>query len=412
MELKNIMCDNSILIVPKNSKEKMIQAISSLPSFYAYKIIDDASLKESLFFSYDMNAIHYLVKKYNYKPENAIQYIESMYYIQDKNYQNPTLNFIRDLKKELIQNHLLKQDTYFKNTLKNKKIIVYGFDTISKEMLYILSQIEQDYQIISNDEQESKIQSVYHFETLEDEVEALCLEISKLLQKNVDINQIKIANVNQDYLFTLKRYFDFYHIPCNFHETTTLYTILCVQEFYKSCLQYQDYEKALNEFHDLYSYEIELYKTLVNIVNQVITLPFDDSLVLLKYLLKNGKKPSKSLKKAVEIISLDHYFASEDEYLFVLSVNQGIYPKNFKDEDFLSDQEKMELHIDTSEDLNKLSKQNFHCLLKKKAHIQLSYKEKTPFSSFTKSFVLFEENIMDVNYQKDIFISYSSEADE
>ena len=413
MELKEYICDDLLLIVPRNCKEKVIKTVSSLSFFHNYKIMDEVQLKEALYYSYDMKAIHYLVKNYHFKPENAIQYLENMYFVNEKEtYQSKKLEAIQTIKKELMQNHLLKENKFFKASLEGKKILVYGFDVISKELLQILNAMQHEYHIIDFKESEKRVKTIYHFERLEDEVEAICIEISSLLQKNVDINKIKIANVNQDYFFTLKRYFEMYHLPVNLSENVALYDLLYIKEFLVSCENNQDYNKALKEFLLNYPNERDVYSLLLKLIEQILFLPFNESIKLFKYLLKNTTRPTQLLKNAVEIIQLDHYNTKEDEYIFVMSVNQGIYPSTFKDEDFLNDKEKDEINLDTSDDLNLLSKEKFHRLLMKNANIQLSYKDKSPFSSFTKSFVLIEEDVVDKKYIKNSSISYSVLADK
>ena len=78
----------------------------------------------------------------------------------------------------------------------------------------------------------------------------------------------------------------------------------------------------------------------------------------------------------------------------------------------LTDNEKEELNISTSDDKNILSKKKFEILLKKSSNIFLSYKIKSPFKEYVKSFVIDELNIKDNIYNKDYHITYSSLVDK
>ena len=115
-----------------------------------------------------------------------------MYYFDNVTYKSDRLNYLNKIKQELIDNNLLSFSPSFKNIIKDKKVIVYGFDNISKELNFFLNKLEKDYQVISETHKEAN-HTLYSFETLEEEVDSLCYQISVLLHNGVDINKIKIA---------------------------------------------------------------------------------------------------------------------------------------------------------------------------------------------------------------------------
>ena len=60
------------------------------------------------YFSYTDDTIYYLMKKYNYNIDVCKVYLNNLYMIDiNKEYNSSKLNFLRDLKKELIDNNLL-----------------------------------------------------------------------------------------------------------------------------------------------------------------------------------------------------------------------------------------------------------------------------------------------------------------
>src|SRR5574344_520688 len=56
---------------------------------------------KNFYFDYDYRAIYYLMKKYNYKYEVAVNYIENMYFLLEEEYSNSKLNNLLNLKREI-----------------------------------------------------------------------------------------------------------------------------------------------------------------------------------------------------------------------------------------------------------------------------------------------------------------------
>lgn len=410
MKILDYLCDDLLLIVPSNLKDKIIKTISKQKQLFSLKVIDDKQLKELLCFTYDILAINYISENYNVKLDVAKEYIENLYFIENIQYKSDKLNKLVKIKQELLEKNLIKQTNY-SLFFKNKKIIIYGFDVISKEFNLLLKKINAPYEIVNEDYQ-SKENVVFSFETLEEEVDAICNQICLLVSNGVDINKIKLANVNDDYHFTLKRYFKMYNIALNLDSKTNLNNVICVKEFLSKVKSENDLDYSLKWFLNRYPEEYEIYNKLVNLCNKVVLIDSNRRYEALRYLIKQTSLTNKKKVNCVECIDLSNNIFDEDEHIFVMSINQTILPKTYKDEDYLSDIEKNELRIDDSCDLNIASKQKFSCLLRKSNNLILSYKKKTPFASFTKSFSLIEENIDERKYVFNHMISYSKEANE
>ena len=410
MKIIDIIKDDSIIICPNNIKDKIVKSISNLDKIYSYKIYSESEFKNALFLNYDYKTILYLSKKLNKNYHIVKEYLQAISYVDLKSYNSKKLNNLVLLKKDLIENNLVKENKNIKNLIENKNIYVYGFDVIDKELLKALSYIKK-YEIINEDSFSNTKPIVYKFNTLEEEVEATCYEISKLLEQNIDINKIKIANANSDYNFTLQRYLKMYNIPFNKMDPSSLYSYRCVKQFYDYCLNTNSLKQGLDFFLTNYKEEVVIYKKLLNISNDFVLFDFGDIKDIFKEILKETTIKEIN-KNAIEFIDLDNQIFDKDEYVFVLSINQSIYPKTYKDDEFLSDNEKIELNLDTSEEKNIASKIKFEKLLSKSNNLFLSYKEKTSFANFNKSFVLEELKLKQEEYKKDFLISYSKQADK
>lgn len=407
MKVLDYLKDNLLIITSNNAKEKIIQRISLEPIFN-YKILTIEELKKELFFSYDVDAILYIVNKYNVKPENANEYINSMYFLEDKKYKSSKLNMLLQIKKELEENNYLKKDELFLNIIKNMEVVVYGIDILNKEYIKILQKLPQKYTLISDDI-ENKISTIYKFDTIHEEINYLLNEISSLIRKGVKPEKIKIANVNSSYEFLLNSYFSMYNLHVNSLTKNKLFYLPNVQNFLAKLKISNDLSQEINDFI-LTSTNEKINNLLINVANLFVGK--DNYLSTLEYKLKSITIPSTYYENEIEIIDLKDNIFTEDEYIFVLSINQGIYPKIYKNEDFLDNLEKKELGIDTSNDKNTYEKESFKILLHKKANMIFSYKLKDSFKSYEKSFVANNDFMIEKKYEFNNKISYSKKQNE
>ena len=81
-------------------------------------------------FDYDYRAILYISDKYNLKYDIAKMYLDNLYYVDDVKYGIKKLDFLCELKKDLIRNNLLIYNDNFKEYIKDKEIYIYGYDYI------------------------------------------------------------------------------------------------------------------------------------------------------------------------------------------------------------------------------------------------------------------------------------------
>jgi hypothetical protein len=112
----------------------MLEENTALLNIKCYSIND---IKRKIIFDYDEKAIYYLMNKYGYKYDIARMYLDNMYYVEDKYYNSIKLDRLVSIKKELDDNKLLIYDNLFLESLKNKKIVVYGYDYIDKYFNYL-----------------------------------------------------------------------------------------------------------------------------------------------------------------------------------------------------------------------------------------------------------------------------------
>ena len=82
-----------------------------------------------------------------------------------------------------------------------------------------------------------------------------------------NINTIKLCNVNDEYLFTLKRVFTNYNIPINIKENISLYSLPLTHVFI-SYLKENSKENTINYLKENYPNDSQYINMYINILNK------------------------------------------------------------------------------------------------------------------------------------------------
>lgn len=291
-------------------------------------------------FEYDENAIIYLMKKYKLKYEIAHMYIKNLYYIKDIEYGINKLDFLVKIKRELDEKKLLKYHTEFKKYLDGIDILVYGI-RLNKYYLNLMDGLK--YKYIENDYRKYD-HKIYWFETMEEEVEYVAFNICKLISEGVSVKKIKLTNVDSSYYNTLVRVFGLFGLKVNIP--------------YMSCLSsFADFKKFINLYEnyslqyalDNINKESEFYGEIVSIINKYIKYNDKDLII---YKLEHATINSYRYDNAIEIIDYLDYVSDDSEYVFMLGFNDGIVPNSFKDIDYITDNIKEYVNLDSTKDKN------------------------------------------------------------
>jgi ATP-dependent helicase/DNAse subunit B len=320
MEFLNDIKEKTLLIIPSKLKEKVLLYIEEHAIFVPFKIIEFESLKNYLYFEYDDNAIYYLKKKFHIKKEVAKTYLKNLYYIDDSTSSN--MLFLKQIKKELEENHLLFFNPYFLSSLSQYQVLFYGIDKYTKFDLNMIEIIKQHTNVSFIEEKEYPIEVAYTFLDRHEQIEYVLEEISHLLKKGINLSKIKIVNAKEEDYPYLKRMSKAYKIPIDLKENT-LYATEYYQTIKKNILENKMDEMIENKYVDV----------LLKKINQVMNI--DNLEEMMDEYAKEIYIDEKANKLELEEL-LNNSF-QEDEYVFILNCNASILPKIYKDEDYLYD---------------------------------------------------------------------------
>lgn len=384
-----------VIVTNEYNKINILEQLTKEKKFNNNKFFSFKELKKKLFFDYDNRAIFFIMKNYNVNIDIAKIYLENMYFL--KNIDDKKVRFLMDVKKILDENKLLIYNEEFKKYINNQEVIIYGVDELLNQDKLILNGI--NYKVINKENKNNEV-NIYEAKDINEEVEFVVTNISKLINEGKNVNNIKII-ASKEYNKYLEFYFGLFNIPINIESENSFYSSNIASKFLK--------------LYDNLSIEEAIVKLtneknindLINIVNKSVLV--EDKTLRKEFIiedLKQYKMKNESYKDAVTLHLLDEEFSDED-YVFLLGFNIGNYPKIYKDEDFFSDNVKSDLGLDTSVERNRIEKKKCVNAIKNIHNLIITYNlyngEKVSYPS-----VLIEENNYDVlKVQIDRSISYS-----
>ena len=321
MDFLDNIKEETLIISNKDLKDKIIKIKKLLP--ISFISIDEFISK--YYFTYDENAIIYLMNKYDMRYKVAKAYLDNLYYVKDIEYNNSKLDYLVALKKELTNENLLIFNNKFHTYIKRIKIILYDIPLND----FIMTTIKDlNYEII-NREYHEYTHNAHQFDTMEEEIAYVATEISKLLAKGIDINKIKLTNITSEYYNSLERIFSLYNLKVAINRENTLYNYQFIKDFINE-LDHTNLDTAIAKLDK----NNPLYNELINTINKYLKY---DNKNLLIYKIKNTTIESPKYTSAIEIVDYYTYQSNDDEYIFMLNFNDGIIPKYEIDNKYITD---------------------------------------------------------------------------
>ena len=318
----NILKQDTLIITP--FKHKFLSHIEKNKLLLNIKFMTLDEFIKLVFFDYDEKTIYYIMKNYNIGYYSSLEYIKSLYFI-NKNIDNEKVKFLLNLKEELIKNNLLKF-----NDIKYKNIVVYGYDYIDSYYKEELKKYNVEY--IKYNYNNYEINTVYELNSIYDEVMFLSENIIELLNKGIDINNIKILNVNSEYEKQIRKVFYLNNIPLE-DIKIYLYELPIIKEYLSNM--------DLSIFKD----KDEIYIKLINILNKYSWI--DDLTKVKELIIEDLKHTSinKLYENEVKFVNIDEI--DEEDYVFLINYHTNI-PRIYTDSDYIDDKLKEKLGLDTS----------------------------------------------------------------
>ena len=404
--------DNSLLIIPNTIKDKVLDYINSKDRLINTKIISLNELKKELLFEIDDESTAFLMSKYNLKKEVIEEYLSNLYYIDD-NISNDKINALKEMKDLLDEKGFIIKRNRLLNYYKDKDIYVYGYDYIDKFNKRLLDNFNNVH-IIDKETINDKV-NVYEFDTLNDEIYFILEKVCSLIDSGVPLDNIVITNLDDDYKREISKLFNMSNINICIDNTSPIISTIIGNDIINKLYEYKDLEKTLEYFLNTYNmndeYNNKMYLKVLNIFNKYNTYKYDFNIIY--ECIKNDFNKIKLNRNEVygiRVEDISNNVFDDDTYVFMTGFNEGKVPRIHKDEDYLSDNIKKELGLDTTSDINRLEKESLINNIKSIKNIFISYKHKYVDEYYASSLI---DNITlintkyDIDYNKSYSITYS-----
>ncbi len=324
--------EKSLVIVKDEYKREFIKKIRESGKLFDIKILGLNEFKKKYYFDYTKETVFYIHKKYDCIKEIAEIYIDNLYNVS--NVDEPKMNFLKELFEDLKAQNLIKFDEPFKKYLNGRTVVLYNLKYVDKFYEKMFKEVSLIANVENLDEETSSFikKPLYKFSNKNSEIGFVASRIAHLLKTGIPIDKIKLANVNDDYLFTLKTTFDAFHIPIELDFKESISSTIIVKTFkenYESNMQ-----SVLEKVKPLVKTDKDekIYKMILDVLNDYVWC--DDYMEVKKFIFEdlNAKSmPKKSLKHAVRTANFTTDVLYDDEYIFLINFNQATLPKNYKD---------------------------------------------------------------------------------
>lgn len=379
-----------LIIAPNYLKKEILKEISKENKLINIKIMNKEEFIKNYYGTYKKESLYFIMKKFNLNYDIAKKYLDNIFI--DSKIIKP---YFMDLKEA----NLLEINPYFKKKLNH--ITVIGYDDLDP---YILNDLKKyDLEVIHS-KTNSLAHPVHEFNSQTDELIYVAENIiNKITKENVDINNIFVTGITQDYKSEFIRIFNLFNIPFKFLTSESLYSSNEVQTFLKNLKENKDLNKSLELLPDS-----ELKNQIIDKINSLSFPVIDNiSLKIIENSLKNITIDKNEVKNVVKIISINEITDLEKHY-YILGLNQGIIPHIYKDDDIIPDKEKETLGLLTAIQKNEIEKNNIKTIIKTIPNLTISYKLKDTFNTYYPSSIIDELNL---NIIKNHQVSYEFSND-
>lgn len=374
--------NNSLII--SNNKKGLLEIKKSNP-FLNFKIINKKELFSNLFFHYDSKANLYLYRK-GILLDNTDEILNNLYFLKPN--INSKIDNLISLKNELEQNKLLLKEDFYQDYLKNKKIILYDLD-LDIELKSIFEQLNIQPIIINNEFKLDKC--IYEFNNFDEEIRFIFEQIALLIEKGIPLNKIKILTNNELYISSLKKYENYFSFKFNFSNEEKIIHSNDIKLF-KSIFSSTNLDETLTQIENRII-DVDAFNKLLRKILEVKSYIQENEIEnYIDYITKKIKISSIKYENGIDVVfSLDNL--NKEDYLLIPGFILNQYPKIIKDEDYLSDKEKIILNMVTSNQKQLFQENNFIRSLSKFNNVIISYCLKNDKEEYYPSLLIEKYNL-------------------
>lgn len=396
-----MMLDEGYIVCSNDIKNKILEDSKDSLGFKNYKFLSEETFIKGFFTSFKDEAISYLVAEKGINATVAKLYLSFLYIIDDNTlYESINLKELQNIKKELVSKNFSYKDLIYISMMKNNNITIINPKNIDL-INYLKNKYNLNISIIEEEKTKEKTLDVHIFNNQNDELMYVFDKIKKLIESGVSLNDIKIANVTDDYQFSLNRIMNSLGIPFNSNGAVNALSKPVFKTFLAN-LSTMSFDENINDLASK-QYNNADINLLINTINKYRAFKYEP--IKLKSLfedeIKTFRYEAERFDNAIDFISVSEIGSNMDKYVFLINFDSSI-PTIKKDDDYLTDKEKKSLKLLTSLELNEISKQNTKEILYKSLNLTITYSIHHSFTKMIESPLILDLK-MNVIKEKRIF---------
>ncbi|HPS18643.1 MAG TPA: PD-(D/E)XK nuclease family protein [Bacilli bacterium] len=341
-----------LIIAPFSMHESLLNAFRQKDSFTDLKIIDKNELLHSFYDQLDQKSIKEVMISENISHDAAIKIVRALPFAT-ADVSTEKMSHLHDIKAQLKTLGLLKRNPYITMLLKGKDVEVFGYSSLDKELVGVLTSLKCRINFNIN-EVVKKDQPLLQFSSIPEEVLFNLNQIAQLLDSGVKASDIYVYCCDHDYYYYLDEFQNSFHFRLNIPQYQTLYSQNSTCWLLQEIRQRQSFDQ-IGEIFSQISIPIDHQKMIQKMIKEVMDerLSFARQYQYLVYLLKQTHISDNVYSPAVNFI--EEPIMANHANVFVLGFHEGLFPISYQDNDFLTDQEKSLLGLNTSLDKGKMS---------------------------------------------------------
>lgn len=339
-----------IVIAPYVFHKGLISFYQQKDPFYDVKIISKEDIFSEVYGKIGNDEIAQLLL--SDLDINQIKEIYRFIPFANSDSENIKVHSLYEYNKDLKEKGFLKENPYFFYLLKDKEIEIIGYSEDDAELKAVLEKLGFSYKF-SYGLDKYKKHNVIKYKNLLLESLDLLNNIAAQIKKGKKPNDIYIYTNNKNLLSFLKQSHKSFNVPINFSDSV----VFSNTNSGKSLMEAIDNSESLDEIKDWVAKKIDdtFKNDLLKLIedNEYDFLDFSKEKELLKYVISSFRIRPEKYDNAVKIISKPIFI--ENATIFVPAFVQGSFPTVFKDNEYISDKEKVILGLNDSKVSTKIS---------------------------------------------------------
>lgn len=400
-----------IVIAPKNNHFSLLNLLRKDDPFLDIKLFSKEELIRNIKYSPNESSLIYLMKEHHYSYEVSKMLLENVFDVNNENI-NQKFILLRSLKEELTTNNL-----YFFSPIDIdfSLVDVIGYPEEDFELKNALEKLKLTPRYLANTNIEAE-RTLLEFDKIENEVYYVLNKIAYLIDKGIDLKDIYILRRNSGYDYYLKKFATDFGYQINIESNNNYLSTGGVKEFLRLYDENKDINLSLETLKEETKEDL-LYLDIEDIVNESIIddCSFDIQRDYLFNKFKEKKIRTKKYYPAINVI--DYPLLDEKKYVFVIGFSQGQFPRSYKDDKYLNNEELHIVNRLNSKDKTKIDELSFINFINSNNSITFSYSKKSVEGDYypspiAKKFIISHPNLDETFYSSKVLnLIYSNLKD-